>query len=190
MKKLKGLCLWIWIMLLWSLTYFSSFVFATGERDQLSEAITSSNVLLTKLSGEMETRTEDVLGLDEDNEDFLFQKGYGLSHCEINGEEVPCEERFADIQAILSSFLQEIPFLRTMGSWAPFFIQFGIIVALFFLVCSFFWFLFWIWMLIDAIKYQEEGRVVWILVIVCFNILGALVYLFAAKMGRKEVRTE
>lgn len=45
-------------------------------------------------------------------------------------------------------------------------------------------------MLIDAIKYQEEGRVVWILVIVCFNILGALVYLFAAKMGRKEVRTE
>ena len=104
----------------------------------MSEAITSSNILLTELSGETETRTEDTLGLDEDDEDFLFQKGYGLSHCEINGEEVPCEERFADIQAILSSFLQEIPFLRTMGSWVPFFIQFGIIVALFFLVCSFF----------------------------------------------------
>lgn len=47
-------------------------------------------------------------------------------------------------------------------------------------------FIFWIWMLIDAAKYQKHDRVGWILVLVFFNVLWALIYLFAAKIGRKK----
>ena len=47
-------------------------------------------------------------------------------------------------------------------------------------------FIFWIWMLVDAAKYQKHDRVGWILVLVFFNVLWALIYLFAAKIWRKE----
>lgn len=58
------------------------------------------------------------------------------------------------------------------------------------LVASLLGFIFRVWMLVDAIKYQKEGRVTWILVIVFFNALGALIYLLAAKIGRKKENGE
>lgn len=172
------------------LSFLATFASATGIENELSEAITSSNALLSEHSGEMETRTEDALAVDEDDQDFSFQREYGVSYCEINGEEVPCEELFENTQAMLSALFQEMPFLRTMENWFPSLIQFGIVIALVGLVLSFIGFIFWIWMLVDAIKYQKEGRVAWILVIVFFNALGALVYLFAAKIGRKKESEE
>jgi len=45
---------------------------------------------------------------------------------------------------------------------------------------------FWIWMLIDLIKNQEKDKVVWILVLIFTGILGAIVYFFVAKRGRKK----
>jgi hypothetical protein len=47
-------------------------------------------------------------------------------------------------------------------------------------------FAFWLRMLIDAIKYEKEHKMMWILIIVFFSCLGALVYLLAAKVGRKK----
>ena len=41
-------------------------------------------------------------------------------------------------------------------------------------------------MLIDAIKYEKEHKMMWILIIVFFSCLGALVYLLAAKLERKK----
>lgn len=52
--------------------------------------------------------------------------------------------------------------------------------------CRLIGFIFWLRMLIDAARYQKEGRVAWILVLVFFNILWAIIYLFAAKIWRKK----
>jgi hypothetical protein len=49
--------------------------------------------------------------------------------------------------------------------------------------------IFWIYMIIDAIKrkYKHENeKIVWILVVVLLGILGALIYYFAVK--RKNVK--
>jgi hypothetical protein len=46
---------------------------------------------------------------------------------------------------------------------------------------------FWIWMLIDcATKETTDGneKIVWILIIILTNILGALIYFFARKLPR------
>ena len=58
-----------------------------------------------------------------------------------------------------------------------------------FFLCRLVGFIFWIWMLVDAAKYQKKDRVGWILVLVFFNVLWALIYLFAAKIGRKKEDT-
>lgn len=96
------------------LGFFATFVFATGIESELNEAIVSSNLLLSEVSGETEIGNNDSLVVDENDENFSFQKGYAVSHCEINGEEVPCEEFFEDAQAMFSTFFQEIPFLRVI----------------------------------------------------------------------------
>ena len=56
---------------------------------------------------------------------------------------------------------------------------FGILFALFFIALGILAFVFWIWMLIDAI--QNPGlsgteRIVWVLVVIFLNWLGALIY--------------
>ena len=47
-------------------------------------------------------------------------------------------------------------------------------------------FALWIWMIIDCATKEEEGtnKVVWILVVVLANWIGALIYLFARKIPR------
>ena len=45
-------------------------------------------------------------------------------------------------------------------------------------------FAFWVWMLIDCLqtaKLNAQQKLVWVLVIMLFNILGAFIYLFAVK---------
>lgn len=54
------------------------------------------------------------------------------------------------------------------------------------MVLGFLGFLFWLRMLIDAIQYQRENKLAWILIIVFFNFLGALVYCFAGKLARRN----
>jgi len=47
-------------------------------------------------------------------------------------------------------------------------------------------FVFWLWMLIDCIKYETDStqRIIWALVVFFFPCLGSLIYLFARKMPR------
>lgn len=61
---------------------------------------------------------------------------------------------------------------------------FGILFLLFFLALGLLACVFWIWMLVDAIKNPSlDGtqRVVWVLVIIFLHFLGALIYFFAGR---------
>ncbi len=63
------------------------------------------------------------------------------------------------------------------------------IAGLFFAVIGLLAFVFWIWMLVDAIKNPKlDGtqRVVWVLVVLFLHVLGAAIYYFA---GREQSRT-
>lgn len=48
-------------------------------------------------------------------------------------------------------------------------------------------FAFWLWMLVDCLKYEPSGgndKVVWVLVIIFAQIVGALVYFFVRRQPR------
>jgi len=50
-------------------------------------------------------------------------------------------------------------------------------------------FAFWIWMLVDCLKYESsEGndKVIWVLVIVLTNWIGALIYFFVRRGERRR----
>jgi len=47
-------------------------------------------------------------------------------------------------------------------------------------------FIFWIWMLVDCIKSNLKGtnKLIWVLIILFFPFVGALIYLIAVKLNR------
>jgi prolipoprotein diacylglyceryltransferase len=50
-------------------------------------------------------------------------------------------------------------------------------------------FIFWIWMIVDCAKRQfknDNDKVIWILIIVLLQILGAIIYYFAVKLSDKK----
>jgi prolipoprotein diacylglyceryltransferase len=67
------------------------------------------------------------------------------------------------------------------ATWAlPFVIIFGAIILAFVI----FIFIFWIWMLLDAVqrKFKTDGeKIAWVLIIIFLHILGAIIYYFAVK---------
>ena len=86
--------------------------------------------------------------------------------CKVNGQVVPCEQ-------VWDSF-----------KW---FAGAGIgLVVVFFLV-GILAFIFWLLMVIDAIKRDIEHKPIWILVLLLSGILGAIIYYFAVKRKAKLV---
>ena len=60
----------------------------------------------------------------------------------------------------------------------------GLALVLFLAVIGLLLFVFWIWMLIDAIKnpgLSSTERIVWVLVVVFLHLLGAIIYFFAGR---------
>ncbi len=54
-------------------------------------------------------------------------------------------------------------------------------------------FAFWVWMLVDCLKYESsEGndKLVWALVIVLTNWIGALIYFFVRRSSRRHQRSD
>ncbi len=49
-----------------------------------------------------------------------------------------------------------------------------------------FFFLFWLWMLIDCLKSElnTTDKLIWVLVIIFINFIGALIYLFFVKLNK------
>lgn len=134
-----------------------------------------------KLISEAFRKENETWGLKYSFNTFQFK------HCEINGKEVPCR-LFLDLarESITMLFNETSPLFQWIGSWLPYFISWGITLFLIAMVLGFLGFLFWLRMLIDAIQYQRENKLAWILIIVFFNFLGALVYCFAGKLARRN----
>jgi hypothetical protein len=67
--------------------------------------------------------------------------------------------------------------------------MFAAVFSLLFALVALFGFLFWLWMLIDcATKESDQGntKIVWIIIIVFTNLVGALVYFFVQRSRRLE----
>jgi Phospholipase_D-nuclease N-terminal len=65
-----------------------------------------------------------------------------------------------------------------------------ILAAMFMIPIGIAIFAFWIWMLIDCIKNESHTgneKVAWVLVIALTHWLGALIYFFAGRSGRRAV---
>lgn len=90
---------------------------------------------------------------------FLMNVPLVLAKCTLNGKEIPCSE--------MPKWLFVLPFIVLVV---------GILV-----------FIFWLWMLIDAIKNQEENKIMWVLIIILLVILGAIIYYFNQKRKRKAL---
>lgn len=138
-----------------------------------------------KLISEAFRKENETWGLKYSFNTFQFQ------HCEINGKEVPCR-LFLDLarQGITTLFNETSPLFQWVENRLPYFISRGITLLLIAIVLGILGFLFWLWMLIDAVQYQRENKLAWILIIVFFNFLGALVYCFAGKLARKDQEKE
>ena len=64
---------------------------------------------------------------------------------------------------------------------------FGLLFTLISMVLSLLFFVFWIWMLIDCVKYEPSTgneKIIWVLVIVLLNGIGALLYYFIRRPER------
>lgn len=51
---------------------------------------------------------------------------------------------------------------------------------------------FWIWMLVDCLKYEQDEanqKLVWTLVIIFANWIGALIYFFVRRQDRRRHQT-
>jgi hypothetical protein len=88
----------------------------------------------------------------------LAASGVVLSGCSINGQPVPCSQIWSSFRVVI------IPIV--------------IILAL----AS----LFWIWMLIDAIRRPMNNKPMWILLILFTHLLGAITYYFSVKRNNQS----
>ena len=84
--------------------------------------------------------------------------------CTVNGVEVPCEELTNDIKGFLGA---------------------GIAIVVVSLLVGLVAFIFWIMMLVHAIKYPIDSKPLWIILIIITGVLGAIIYYFAVKRGYK-----
>ncbi len=95
---------------------------------------------------------------------FSVQPILASASCTLNGRIVPCNE---------------------MPGWFKWITALFIGLQLIFFPLMLLFFIFWIIMLIDAIKYQEENKLMWVLIIALLNVLGAIIYYFVEKRKRK-----
>ena len=160
MKKILFSLLWIGCLL---------FQFSGAQANDLKEFLDDSEKTLhSEFSWSSDAITP------EDDEFFDEDDYYDI-------EEIP-EYRERDHHDIQDEFdFSDDDLARFIGFWLGF-------IGIFF-ICRLIWFIFWIRMVVDAAKYQKKDRVWWILVLLFFNFLWALIYLFAAKIGRKKEDT-
>jgi hypothetical protein len=89
--------------------------------------------------------------------------------CKLNGQVVPCDQ----LNAAVSTGLAK-------AGWMAF-VAAGVV-----LVISIWSFVFWIQMIIHAASNPIENKALWIIVMVIFGIVGAIIYYFAVKRRLAE----
>lgn len=171
MKKTLFLLLWIGL---------ATFQFSNAQENNLEELIDNSEATLqTELSWEEGTTTveeptieeanlNDVDDVSYNNDEFYYD--WGNDYRADDADYQNTEDFNFDINE------QDISKFIWIGLW---------FIWTFF-ICRLIGFIFWIRMLVDYAKYQKNDRVGWLLVLVFFNVLWALIYLFAAKIWRKQ----
>lgn len=87
------------------------------------------------------------------------------SDCIVNGVKVPCDQVFEKLKTGLG---------------------FGLGIITLFFVVGILFFIFWVMMLVHAIKNPIENKVLWLLLILLTGVIGAIVYYFAVKRGFKQ----
>ena len=75
------------------------------------------------------------------------------AQCTVNGKEIPCDQFWSQYGWIFG--LMGVGFLVLAG--------------------------FWIWMLVDCLKSERTDKLVWTLVLLFGNVLGAALYFFIAR---------
>lgn len=151
------------------------------EQAQLPFGDPSLDTILDQSQSALTRPSDQIQSGALDSVHFYMNK-YNINHCEVNGKQVPCEELLADA----AGFIRSLPFVGSLEQ------HFGSLVSVMLwvigisVVLGLIGFIFWIAMLIDAIKHQKDNKAVWILVIVFGNILGALIYFFVEKLDRNK----
>jgi hypothetical protein len=79
------------------------------------------------------------------------------ANCTVNGREIPCDQ-----------FWSEYGWIFT-------------IIGVIFIPLLIAFLCFWVWMLVDCLKSDREDKLIWILVIIFTNIIGAILYFFMAR---------
>jgi len=91
---------------------------------------------------------------------MLFFAQRVFAECTLNGEVIPCDQ---------------------MPKW-PFTLMIVFFVFMMLMLA------FWVWMIIDVAKYEKENTVVWILVVVLAQVVGAIIYYFVRH--RKRIKEQ
>lgn len=108
-----------------------------------------------------------------------FESSYTLSgspsgptfaECTLNGRNIPCREMPNGF------FFKSVFHEGVFNSWIA---VAGEVLGIFALI-------FWLWMIIDVIRNKKEDKVMWLVLIILFNLSGAIIYYFAQK--RKMVK--
>ncbi len=89
----------------------------------------------------------------------LLSLAHAATTCTLNGQQVPCDQ---------------VPGGAVVGILAIGFFVLMAVVGIAALV-------FWIKMLVHAIKHPIENKPLWIIILLLFGIIGAIVYYFAVK---------
>ena len=80
--------------------------------------------------------------------------------CKVNGKDIPCEDVYKAAK----------PFIGLgLGLFAVFAVI-GLLLTI-----------FWIWMLVHAATKNIENKVLWIILLIIFGVLAAIIYYFAIK---------
>jgi hypothetical protein len=80
--------------------------------------------------------------------------------CRLNGREVPCEDLYKAAK----------PFIGLGIGLFAFFALVGLLLTI-----------FWIWMIVHAATKNIENKALWIILLIIFGFLAAIVYYFAVK---------
>ena len=86
-------------------------------------------------------------------------------------------EKRGDTYVITDTNLHEAIYPAGITQFVSFIGILGLIVFGFFVA-------FYIWMLVDVVKYQKEDRPLWILIVLLGSILGAVIYFFTERRKR------
>lgn len=84
----------------------------------------------------------------------------------------------------LAQSIDEYSAVVTSGNLMGMFMGFGVMM-MFWSLIGLLAFIFWIWMLIDCLKRNFEDKIIWVIVIILLNIVGAILYYFMVKKNHQ-----